>query len=200
MSTVATTKGGGNFTPAPEDNHVARCIWAIDLGTQPGGQYKPRHQVLLRWELPLAPPFETDEGESRLFTVNKRFTLSLHENSALRPFLQSWRGQALTPEEEEGFQIGALVGKACMLNVVHNTKDGKTYANIASVARLPQGIHCPQATNKLIHYEIEQGEDDVFRSLPDWVKGLITAAPEWGKSNGHAHEPPPHDDDDDIPF
>ena len=70
-----------------------------------------------------------------------RYTLSLHENAALRRDLQSWRGRAFTETELAGFDLKTVLGVPCMITLVHSP-DGK-YANIQAVAGLPKGMEAP---------------------------------------------------------
>ena len=49
----------------------------IDLGTQASAQYKPKHKVMLAWEL------EQKMEDGRPFLATARFTASLHEKAVL---------------------------------------------------------------------------------------------------------------------
>ena len=74
----------------------------IDIGTIPTeyqGEKKMRALIRLKFELPtVTKVFNPDKGEQP-FVIERQFTKSLHEKSALRPFLDNWRGKALTDEE-----------------------------------------------------------------------------------------------------
>jgi hypothetical protein len=63
---------------------------------------------------------------------SKNFTPTLNEKSNLRKFLRSLYGRDLTKQEMEDFDTESLVGKGAQLVVVHEFKDGETYANIAA--------------------------------------------------------------------
>jgi len=201
MGTTATDNGGGSFALVPEDNHLARCVRVIDLGTQPGSQMypTPKHKVLLAWELPeVRHDYGGEDVPALLF---KRYTLSLHENAELCKHLESWRGRAFSDEEKQGFDIAKLLGVPCQIQVVHS--DNGKYANIKSISKMhPRLLETmPPAYHPLVHYEIESGENEVFRSFSDNLKATITSAPEWPGSRDDAwgnDAPPP--DDSDIPF
>jgi len=200
MGTTATDSGGGSFAPAPEGNHMARCVRVIDLGTQPGSaKYpNPKHKILIAWELPEV--CEEYEGVMTPRLVMSRYTLSLHENSTLRPHLESWRGRAFTPEELKGFDIAKVLGVPCQVQIVHSD-DGK-YANVKTISALHPKLRAqmPEAFHELLHYEIEQGENDVFDGFSDNLKATIRAAEEWrGTPNDSWGDAPPPDDSD-IPF
>lgn len=199
-----------NFTPVPPGNHVAVCYRVIDLGTQRTeylGQEKRQHKLLISWEI---PDEKMDDG--RPFTIGQRFTWSMSEKANLRRVLESWRGRAFTEDDfgANGFDIKNVIGVGCMLNVVHETKAGKTYANIASVAKLPKGMNAPAPTNArsyvwLSHEEFVQ---KCYDDLTDGLKEVIKAAPEF-KALAHperitdSEAAGPRDDiplEDEIPF
>src|SRR5690554_5665654 len=114
MALVATDSGK-TYPPAPAGTHLAICVQVIDIGTQYSRYYdKWSHKVLIGWEL---PDEQNEDGEPWL--VWNRYTLSLHENSALRGHLQSWRGRSFTEEELKGFHLKNILDKPCMLTITH---------------------------------------------------------------------------------
>lgn len=203
MSLIAKSSGK-DFAPAPEGVHTVRCYRIIDLGTQEvnwQGKLKQQHKILVNWEI-------TNElqEDGRPFMISKKYTLSLGENAGLRKDLQAWRGRAFTPAELEGFDIKNLLGKPCMLNVVHESKDGKTYANIGSMMPLPGGMIAPKLVNPEVFFSLNDFDASVFEGLSDGIKAMITKSPEYqeqqagygaGTSQG---TPSGNFEDDDIPF
>ena len=134
----------GDFEPVPAGSHIAVCDIVADIGLQPGsGMYpQPKNQVYIRFELPNERiQFEKDgkkqEGPQ---VIGKTYTASMNEKANLRHHLESWRGKAFTDEEAESFDVSAILGKPCMLTVMHTKKGEKTYANITSIGPLPKGI------------------------------------------------------------
>ena len=168
MSTTASNAGGGgDFEPVPEGTHKARCFQVIDLGTQPGSKMYPdhKHKVRIVWELP-DEKIEI-EGEQKPMTIGNEYTMSLHEKANLRRDLESWRGKVFTDDELGGFDIAKLLGVPCLMTVVHKQSGDKTYANIKGVMGMPEiyrGDMQPQF-NKSVHYQLEDGENEVFKSL-----------------------------------
>jgi hypothetical protein len=71
------------------------------------------------------------------FWVRRKFSckLSSHKNAVLLPFLNSWNGKPLTPEEIKTFHIVNLAGKACYVTIALSTPDttGTQWANIAGI-------------------------------------------------------------------
>lgn len=170
---------GGDFTPCPDGNHIATCIRVIDLGTQKWdyqGQTKTGRKVLITWEIP-------DElmDDGRPFTINKKYTFSSHEKANMRKDLESWRGVPFKDSDfgAGGFDIKNLLEKGCMLNVVHNPKDGTVYANIASIARLPKGVNAPLTINPTVYFDLDKPDWAVYDGLSDGLKKTISESPEY---------------------
>ena len=95
----------------------------------------------------------------------------------------------MSDAELDDFELKALLGKACMLNVVHTVKGDNTYANVNSVAPIPKKMEVPEQVNKSVYYEIEQGRNDVFKSFPDWMKEMIEVQRVEERSPGGERQP-----------
>jgi hypothetical protein len=125
---------GSDFVPAPQGLHRAVCVDWVDLGVIES-KFGSREKVRLVWEID-----ELMEDTKRRFIVSQMYTPSLHEKAKMRHDLESWRGRAFSAEERKGFDLDNLLGAPCQLQVVHNTHDDKTYANVASVVALGKGM------------------------------------------------------------
>jgi hypothetical protein len=176
-----------NFTAAPQGLHQAVCHEIRDMGVveTPWGK-KP--MVLIGWQLA-----EIDPETNRRFFVFKRYNATLGKKakpSNLREDLESWRGKAFTEQEAADFDLDALKGVNCQLSVVHNLKDGTTYANVKTVVQAAKGE--PKLT--IVEYEKANGNGNgkpaPSQPAPRQVERL-------------APPPPPaavDPDDDDCPF
>jgi hypothetical protein len=177
---ILTDSGGTAFTPCPAGSYTARCIQLIDLGTQVvdwQGQAKHQRKVLVTWEI---IDDETRREDGTPFTISKRYTQSLHEKAGLRKDLASWRGRDFTPEELRGFNLESVLGQPCLLNVIHEVKpDGKTFANIASLMKLPRGMVAPVATEPLVHFDLAQPNWQTFAGLSSRLQTQIATSPEY---------------------
>lgn len=184
----------GTYTPAPAGSHVAICTRIIDIGTQTTpfkdestGEQKSSHQVILTWELSNEP---MDDG--RPFTISKYYTCSLHEKATLRQHLEAWRGRAFTQDELRGFHLKNILGKHCMLSVTHAPKqDGSVSARVSAVMSLPKGSTPPVQINDLVCFDIDNWDERVFSTLPDYLRKQIMQSVEArekfpGGSNGAA--------------
>ena len=173
-----------NFTPAPAGSHVARCFRVLDLGTHDEnwqGNVNSNRKILLQFELPNEKHVFHEERGEEPFTVQREFTASLGKKANLRAFLEGWRGRSFTDEELKKFDIAALAGKACLVNVIHKESNGKTYANIQSAMVLPKGMVCPSAINPIVTFSLEENEFDeaVLAALPEWLRNKIGESKEY---------------------
>jgi hypothetical protein len=137
MAIIATAGDGKAFAPAPAGVHQAVCVDVVDMGlleVKFGGKVKHQHKVRLVWQI--------DEAmeDGKRFIVQRRYTKSLHEKANLRKDLESWRGRPFTEDELGGFDLEKLLNANCFLNVVHTSKDGQIYANVASIMPLKKGM------------------------------------------------------------
>ena len=192
-----------SYTPAPEGTHPARCYSMISLGTQVSAnpQFKPSFQVVVGFELP-NEAIEIN-GEKKPMAVSQ--FLNAYLGSPKKPsktnlFLTAWRGRAFTESELAGFDLSKVVGASCLLNIIHEVKDGKTREKIASISPLPKGMTMPPAQNKPIIYEVEQGRDAMFQKLPEWTQNLISKCIEWNSPAIAAEAHTEEETSEDVPF
>jgi hypothetical protein len=127
--------------------------------------------VLLAWEIPYEP-IKID-GEERPALIQARFTASLHKKSQLRSLLESWRGRAFTEDELKGWTLKNILDVACMVTVVHSESNGRTYANVKTVSKLPKGFTAPARCTPLVWYEIEDGHNTVYHELSEKLRATI---------------------------
>jgi hypothetical protein len=177
---------GSDFAPPPAGTFPAICYRFIDLGTQQTtfkGDQKEQHKILLSWELKDDECMMEVEGEMMPMTIHQRFTWSMHEKATLRKMLESWRGLKFQEKDfgPGGFDVRNLLSKACMLAIVHSEKEGKAYANVASVLKLPKGMQAGQLVNPTAFLALERGlfDQKVFDGLSDGLQATIKKSPEY---------------------
>lgn len=196
------------FDLVPAGNHLAICYQMIEIGTEEGeynGEVKKSYKVRIVWELCNEKKVFNPEKGEQPYSIGKDYTLSMHEKATLRHDLQSWRGKAFTDEEANGFDITKLLGKPCMLNVIHKTsKTGNNYATIAGVTAVPKGMPVPAQSNPSFVFSYDEWSDQKFAALPEWLKNRISVTPEF---KSRLEGPPVGDepfadveDDEKLPF
>lgn len=202
MGTVADNKGGADFQRLESGTFAGRCYGLIDIGTQRGeyqGKETFKHKIVLLFE---TPNDLMDDG--RPFGLAAFYTLSLHENSALRPALEAWRGKPFTEAELEGFDVKNILGHACMLTV-SLTEKGKN--KIVGIGKAMKGLNIPEAVNGPTYFDLDEyiaGDTSVYDTLPDWIKTQIQGSQEISHPKEYAYTKNGPDaeqvDEDSIPF
>ncbi|MDE2104922.1 MAG: hypothetical protein KGL39_47230 [Patescibacteria group bacterium] len=212
MGFIASDSGGGNFKRVPQGVHIGRCYRLVDLGTQESkGQFagKKQHKISLGWELfgedeTGAPLTVEYEGREMPMTINKSYTVSLHEKAALRKDLAAWRGRDFTEEEARGFDISKLVGAYCMVNVTYSETNGKTYANVAGLTPMPAALKNskPAPVHENVLFNLDSPNMKVFATFHERLQEVIKQSPEWQKALGNVDVPSqePDFDGEDPPF
>jgi hypothetical protein len=209
MAIVATT----NSKPReliPAGNYVARCFSMIEIGTvkeEYQGKQKTAYKVRIGWELPNERRvFKEERGEEPM-SISKTYTLSMNEKANLRKDLESWRGKAFTEDEAKSFDITALLGKPCMLNIIHKKSlDGtKTYERISGITPLMKGYEPPAPVNPITRLEFDNWNEALFASLPDFLQDEIRSTPEYAQlkepHNTNIQDPVTSGEEvDDLPF
>jgi hypothetical protein len=194
-------ESGGNreFKRAPAGVHPAVCNLVVDCGVQPGGKFKPRHQVYIRWEIPTQRVEWTDKNGDKHegpLTIGRFYTASLADKATLRRDLENWRGRAFTRQELAGFNLFNILGAPCQLMVVQKPAGNEIYSNVAGVMGWPKDQPKPEAENKLLRYSPD--EPAQYDELPQWLREKV-------EGSISPPEPPEEhtggsDFDDDIPF
>lgn len=160
-----------DFETVPPGQYAARCYMVADLGLHRvmfNNEEKFQPKVRISWELPTQLM-----QDGRPFSISARHTLSLSTKSNLYKDLIAWRGRPFTDEELEVFDLFKLVGAKCLINVVHNEKDGTTYANIGSIMPLPKEMACPDMVNTPVKFAIDDPEHCDYLLLPEWLQKKI---------------------------
>jgi hypothetical protein len=121
-------KQSGNFTPADEGTFRGVIVDITPL-VKRETQYGVKDEFRIVFEID-AP--EREDG-SRQCVWSRGFAPSLNEKANLRKFLRQLRGRDLTVQEEEEFDLEAMIGSPANIVIVHEEgKNGETYANIAA--------------------------------------------------------------------
>jgi len=203
MSIIA--KGGEKSNSFPSVSvgvHKARCVKAIDLGTQKKdfeGKISWKREVMIIWEVP-----EQLNDTSEPLTISKWYTLSLHEKSNLGIDLTSWRGRPFSEMEKKGFDISKLIGVSCMINVIE-TEKGKR--KISSVMPMAKGDKIAEQYHTPIVFSLDdfqKGKKETFNQLSEGIRNIILRSKELEglehKDNGDENNGSTTVGQDPVPF
>ena len=200
MAITASTKATFKKELIPSGSHVARCYSMVHIGTETFeylGEKKSSNKVRLTFEIPGEKRVFKEENGEQPMSISKEYTLSLHEKSNLRKDLETWRGKKFTEKELSSFDVTNLIGVECMLSIVHSSNNGKEYANINGISRVPKGLECEKQINDSFEFNFDSCFDK-FDSLPDFLKDKIKATPEYTKATEGVVDIKL--DDDGLPF
>ena len=202
MSLIATNNGGGSKYPLLEaGSYPALCYSIVDLGDHYSQLYdKTSHKVLFIWEL-FTETLDTEEGEKPR-VISATYTMSLNEKASMRKMLESWRGRAFTDEELKGFDLAKVLGKPCIISVVHSERNGSTYANVGGVSKAMKGMAFPDKPfNPLVLFDLDAPDFlDALHDLPDWIQQRIKESETWKQKAAQRREEIGMSDDfDDYP-
>lgn len=170
------------YEPVPEETYVGNCIGIFDIGNQYNEKYKVyRRQAILMWEIPdVRAKFEfegTDYDYPRV--VSRKFGLTLSKRGHLRPMLERWRGSSFGVGEK--VELKSFLGKAALIQVVHNVTGPRIYANVGNVSKLLKGMEEPKPETPLMFFSFDEHEtlesaEEALQDFPSWVVWVVKAA------------------------
>lgn len=171
--------------PVEPGVYMAVCVGVIDLGEQYSDMFKNySNKCMIVWELP-GETIEID-GEQKPRQLSKEFTISSSNKSNLRKFIESWNGKTYSDDDFMDLDVFDQIGKPCQLNVVLNSTG--EYANVDNIMPIPRGFPAPTTATPPIKWDLQQWNDEVFKSLPEWIQEKIKKSTQYQKE--HAPETP----------
>lgn len=175
MSMIASDNGGQTIEKLENGVYTAVSSAMIDLGQQRNEQFgKVQRKFMMIWTI-IGEEIEIN-GEKQPRTISKEYSFSLNEKSTLRKDLQAWRGKPFSEEELQGFNILAVLNKACQLQIILEEKNNKRYNNIAGIMSLPKGSNV-QVIENTYYFDMEEPETwENFIKIPTWIQEKIKKA------------------------
>lgn len=168
--------------------HLARCYQFIHIGTNEDsfkGEKKLFNKVRLSFELPDEMRVFKDGDEAKPMSISQEYTLSMGEKANLRKFVEGMIGSGLQNDEAYAFDVESLVGKACLITVIHKvSKAGNKRAEIASASPLMKNQKAPEQINpsKILSYS--NFDEAFFETLPSFIKDKIVTSEEYRAMKG----------------
>jgi hypothetical protein len=169
-----------------EATYPARIYEYVHLGTQKGeweGRETNYYKIRFTFEFPTEKRVFKEENGEQPMVMSFDATLSLNEKANLRKLSEACVGK-MTDAEATNFDVDTLLGKACLISVAHKPpKDGIVYAYIAGFMPLMKGLVVDKQINDSKMLTFENWNQELFDSLPQFVKDKITASPEYKRMN-----------------
>jgi hypothetical protein len=92
------------------------------------------------------PECRTEDGKPMI--LSNRYTWSMSDKETRRKHLGAWLAK---PFRDSDFgKVRNLLGMPCMLSIIHNVTNDRTYANISSIAKLPKGMTVGELVNEKV--------------------------------------------------
>ena len=155
--------GTGDYTPVPEGTYQAIVQNLFFIGTQPSlnPKYKPAPKLAIRFVIdePLG------EQSDKFFTITTTVGFSLGEKAGLTKLFKPVLGSGWPPE---GGQLDpeTLLNLRVMVTITHTVKGDKTYANVASLGRLPRGMAPFDPNCDIFAWSYDDPPRD---GVPEWI-------------------------------
>jgi hypothetical protein len=202
------------FPPVEVGLHNAVCVSIYHCGHITNQEFnKTQDKIVLMFELPELPRLEWEKDgkkESMPRALAREFTYSMHEKGNLRPIIEGWRGKKMTEEEAKKFNIMAVLGKPCMVQVMHDGEGEDARASVKVVLPPPKGAVIQAATKPLAWSVTDLEKPELPAGMAKWIANKVTQSQEWAEltkriSNQQAEQPTERiadapASDDDIPF
>lgn len=174
MSLKVSENGGGSNIPLlPEGSYAAVCYMLVDIGLQRSERFgNSSRKVIIGWEI--ADEYVEVDGEKKPRVFSARYTASLNEKAILRRDLAAWRGREFTEAELSEFNLCNIIGAPCLIQIIHKeANNGKVYANLASIMKLPKGMPAPRGTLEPVIYDIDESPLSDVDKLPEWIAKTV---------------------------
>jgi len=169
-----------------EGNYIATVYRIIYLGTvetEYMGEKKNVFQVDITWELNNEMKVWKEGEEAKPVVVSKTYTLSLGSKSNLRPIVEGIVG-GMSDAEAVNFDVDSILGKSCLLNITHGVADnGKEYLKLQT-SKLMKGMEAPKGFNEQKILTYENWDEEMYQSLPEWLRTKIASTPEFKVKDG----------------
>lgn len=176
----------------PRGIHLSRLVQVVDLGTQhfKQGDDGSRKLYFGFETCSIGHVFDEAKGEEPyMLQIEFAFYMTSanpSKQTKLRQFVVQWFGKDFPNDKAaQDFEFADLIGKLAMLTVAHKPKvDGSMKAVIADIY-LPSKEEkgkARDAHNPLVVYEVENGEDDNFDLLPNFLQNKVRESDEFSRT------------------
>src|ERR1035437_939713 len=128
---IKATKSTKEFPIMEEGSYPARIYQILHIGTVSGFQGQMQNKARITFEFPTElAVFNAEKGEQPR-VMSQDYTLSFHEKATLTKVINACDPKALKVNEDDGlieeYDIEKLIGKTCLVTVIHKESKGKMY-------------------------------------------------------------------------
>ena len=175
--TLIKDKGSDSFAPCPAGNHAARVCEVVFLGTVHTSfknVEKDTPQIKIAFEV----PSERREDGTPFIVGTMPLTASTNKKASFRKLVLGIIGT----EPGKEFESDQLIGKECLINVIHNASKSDPnviYANITGASPLPKGMTVGPAVAEPLNFDVNTSPLSDIEKLPEFIQKLICSTPEY---------------------
>ncbi len=126
-----------DFVPHPEGQHEG-FIQDVQDKKEVETSFGLKHKIAVI--IVSTTAIMNEDHEEKGYQIQKWFTLSGHPKSDLRKFRETMAGRKLVDAEAYDFNTEELEGRGVGYIVVHNTSEGRTYANTTNIWPLKESV------------------------------------------------------------
>ncbi len=201
MSYKASAPAGAEkFETVPAGTHLAVCCIVAYVGWQKSlfnGKEECHPKVVFTWEL-----VNEKMKDGKPFVISAVYTSSLHSKANMRKMLECWRSRPFNKEELAGFDIMKVLGKPCLVSVIHKEVNKDIKARVQAVSATPRGTPAPSFVSPPLYYSVEPHDPDScdILMLPEWIRKICAAAVPPPNSGETGPPPGQTSEVEDIPF
>lgn len=170
--------------------HLAILYSVVDLWTHQQTNVhgtKDVRKVQLSRELPnVMHEFKPGDGEKPA-TVRRKYTLSMYKKAELRALVDNILWVELKDIQAKDFDLSNLLGVMCQLQLVHDSYEGNNYVkptNYISLSDEEKESYVSkwvQQFNTSVLFSMDEYDQVVFDSLPQFIKDVIIESPEYNE-------------------
>lgn len=170
-------------------NYPARLVQLIDLGIQPNyfDKDKVNHEVMFTYELVSEFCLDKDDNEvkdkprwisERINFVDLPIGVSpvdVYNDQFRAKSKMVQRAKAFDPKGEKEFDFSEMLSDCCTVTIVQKKKkDGDLRNDVGSITPPMKGMTIPELVNPPKFLNLEAPDLEIFKSLPEWLQGVIT--------------------------
>lgn len=175
---------GKSREACPEGTHNAVCVQVVEFGTQKvefkKGEEKEQRRIQLGFQL---VDEQTSDGGNMV--AYKEFNYTDNPGSDLMKSLKAWLGV-----EDGDFDVATCIGKPCLITIEQvEKKTGGTRDKITTITAPTKGAKIKKATEETKVLMFDSFDEDVFDSLPEWMKTKIAGTDEYAEATSKKKKP-----------
>lgn len=194
---VKKHEGGGeqkNFTLPKKGQRPARLIGLVDVGVQPGGEFKGEKKPDVHCFVPFfwlaKDTYEDEEGKAHNI-VKAPYAIKIYPGAEKSNYTAFCSG--LDPEDEvleEGVgDLSGLLNLPCLINIEHKESKkeaGRINANVTGYTSVPEGYEIDEFTGDTFVYDCDEPDEKVYEGLAKFYQELIDGRIVGGEVKGDA--------------